>query len=390
MIKIDNKSRCSGCTACAAVCTHDAITMQADTLGFLYPHVDTNKCIECGLCNKVCAFNEEYDKSLNLNNPIVYGVRHKDSNEVATSQSGAAFVAISDYILKNGGIVYGAGYAEHFRVVHKRVTNKEECNELKGSKYVQSDLTGIFRQVKQDLRNGYTVLFTGTPCQTAGLHSFIGKKLRENLLLVDIICHGVPAPYIWRDYLKYLENKHNSRILDVCFRDKRMFGWKSHRESIKFENSQERYSATTYTYVFYKHIMLRHSCGECKYTNLQRPSDITIADFWGYENIVPEITDNKGLSLMLCNTKKGTMLFNNIKDDMTIFPAEISHCRQPNLSKPTKMHPKRMKFESYYKKHGFESAMKRYGKLGWRYQVETLYIKMRTFFGNILRSMGLR
>ena len=390
MIRIDNKSNCCGCTACAAICVHNAITMQPDALGFLYPVVDTSKCVECGLCEKVCAFNENYDKSLNLNQPSVYGVRHKDSNEVETSQSGAAFIAISDYILENGGIVYGVGYAEHFRVIHKRATNKEERNEFKGSKYVQSDLTGIFSQVKQDLRNGYTVLFTGTPCQTANLQSFIGKKLRVNLVLVDIICHGVPSPNIWRDYLFFLEEKYNSKIKDVCFRDKKMFGWKSHRESIQFQNKLERYSATTYTYVFYKHIMLRHSCGECKFTNLQRPSDITIADFWGYENIIPEIADNKGLSVMLLNTSKGNELFNAIKHNMIVFPAKIEHCKQPNLSKPTQIHPQRMEFELYYKNNGFESAMKRYGKLGWRYKAEITYIKIRTFCGDILRTIGLR
>lgn len=234
MIKILDPSQCCGCTACASICAHDAITMKPDKLGFLYPVVDTAKCTGCGLCEKVCAFHENYDKSLNLPLPDAYAARHKDMAEVETSRSGAAFIAISDYILENGGVVYGAGYTDHFRVVHKRATTKEQRNEFKGSKYVQSDLSGVFRQVKQDLRAGLTVLFSGTPCQTAGLHSYVGKKLRENLFLVDIVCHGVPSPFIWRDYISYLEKKHGSEICYVNFRDKDMFGWHAHKETFKF------------------------------------------------------------------------------------------------------------------------------------------------------------
>ena len=234
MIKILDPSQCCGCTACASICAHDAITMEPDKLGFLYPVVDTEKCTGCGLCEKVCAFHENYDKSLNLPLPDAYAARHKDMAEVETSRSGAAFIAISDYILENGGVVYGAGYTDHFRVVHKRATTKEQRNEFKGSKYVQSDLSGVFRQVKQDLRAGLTVLFSGTPCQTAGLHSYVGKKLRENLFLVDIVCHGVPSPFIWRDYISYLEKKHDSEICYVNFRDKDMFGWHAHKETFKF------------------------------------------------------------------------------------------------------------------------------------------------------------
>lgn len=236
MIKIENKEDCCGCTACASICTHDAITMIPDALGFLYPQVDVNKCVECGLCEKVCAFNDHYDTSLNLEKPIAYGARHKNMKEVETSRSGAAFIAISDYILEQGGVVYGAGYAEHFRVVHKRATTKEERNEFKGSKYVQSDMNKVFRQVKEDLRNGLTVLFSGTPCQTSGLNSFVGKRLRERLFLVDIVCHGVPGPYLWRDYLTYLEKIQGSPIVWVNFRDKQKYGWRAHLESFIFKN----------------------------------------------------------------------------------------------------------------------------------------------------------
>ncbi len=234
MIKIDDPRDCCGCTACASICNHNAIKMEPDSLGFLYPNVDPHLCVDCGLCERVCSFNDNYDTSLNLHVPEVYAARHKDVKEVETSRSGAAFIAISDYVLNNNGVVYGAGFKDHFRVVHKRATTSLERDEFKGSKYVQSDLTGVFCRVEQDLRNGRLVLFSGTPCQTSGLNSFIGSKLRENLVLVDIVCHGVPSPYIWRDYIKYLEEKHGSEVCFVNFRDKQKFGWSAHFESFKF------------------------------------------------------------------------------------------------------------------------------------------------------------
>ena len=223
MIKITDTANCCGCTACASICAHEAIIMKPNELGFLYPQVDATKCVECGLCNKVCQFNENYDKSYNLDFPIAYAARHKDINEVMKSRSGAAFVAISDYILDHGGVVYGAGDKDHFRVAHKRATTKEERDEFRGSKYVQSDLRGVFYRVKQDLMNGKMVLFSGTPCQTSGLNSYIGKRLRGNLILADIVCHGVPSPYIWKDYINYIESVNNTSISVVNFRDKEKY-----------------------------------------------------------------------------------------------------------------------------------------------------------------------
>ncbi|MDO5526473.1 MAG: Coenzyme F420 hydrogenase/dehydrogenase, beta subunit C-terminal domain [Prevotella sp.] len=234
MIQIKDPADCCGCTACASICNHNAITMEPDALGFLYPKVDVSKCTDCGLCEKVCAFNDNYDKSLNLPRPYAYAARHNDMDEIMKSRSGAAFVAISDYILEQGGVVYGAGYKDHFRVAHKRATTKEERDEFRGSKYVQSDLIGVFRQVKQDLKNGLTVLFSGTPCQTSGLNSYIGKKLRENLILVDIVCHGVPGPFLWRDYIEFIEKKKGASITVVNFRDKEKYGWGAHHETFKF------------------------------------------------------------------------------------------------------------------------------------------------------------
>lgn len=370
MISIDSPEKCCGCTACASICVHDAITMEPDSMGFLYPKVDANKCVECGLCEKVCQFNDNYDRSLNLDQPLAFAARHKDMGEIMKSRSGAAFVAVSDYILELGGIVYGAGYKDHFRIAHKRAATKEERNELRGSKYVQSDMRGVFRQVKEDLKNGSFVLFSGTPCQTSGLNAFVGGKLRENLYLVDIVCHGVPGPFIWRDYLSFLERKHGSKITYVNFRDKELYGWKAHKETFMFEREEDKIS---YPFLFYQSILFRQSCSICPFTNLQRPSDITLADYWGWERTDSTFNiDDRGCSLVLCNTKKGCALFEAVQNRMNILPADLSNIMQTHLSKPLGMHPDRMKFESSYSKLGLEKTLQRFGYIGIRHSFNSI------------------
>ena len=235
MPNLANVESCTGCTACESVCPCGAIRMEPDGFGFLYPKVDASKCCNCGKCEKACVVCMGYDTSDNLDAPVCYGVRHKRFEEILKSRSGAAFVAISDYVLLHGGVVYGAGYDKHFRVVHKRASCKKERDEFRGSKYVQSDLRGVFRQVIQDLTAGLTVMFTGTPCQTAALNAIVTDDQRKNLLLVDLVCHGVPSPDIWRDYLAYIESKKGKCVVGVDFRDKMRFGWADHRETFTLE-----------------------------------------------------------------------------------------------------------------------------------------------------------
>lgn len=359
MIQIKDPSACCGCTACASICPHDAIIMEPDALGFLFPKVNRTLCVECGLCKKVCQFNDNYDTSLNMVTPKAYAVRHKSIEEVLKSRSGATFVAISDYILEHGGVVYGVGYKDHFRVAHKRATTKEERDEFRGSKYVQSDLTGVFRHIKDDLKSGLLVLFSGTPCQTSGLNAFVGHKLRDKLILIDIVCHGVPSPYIWRDYITYLEKKHDDSIIAVNFRDKEPFGWRDHRETFVLKN-KGKIDSKTYSDIFYKHIMFRHSCGLCHFTNLKRPSDLTLADFWGWEKNVPEMNkDDKGISLVIVNTSKGWSLLESVKESLLTKEVDIKNCMQPNLQHPSYIHPCRMTFEKDYQKKGFSYVIQK-------------------------------
>ncbi len=366
MVDIKGKKECCGCTACAAICPHDAITMQPDRLGFLYPSVDKQRCVDCGLCLKVCSFSPDYDKSHNLEMPYAYGARHKDMSEVESSRSGGAFIALSDLILERGGVVYGVGYVDHFRAAHKRATTKAERDEFKGSKYVQSDLSGVFPQVKADLKAGLEVLFSGTPCQTSGLLAYVGEKLRSKLYVIDLICHGVPSPYVWRDYVAHVEQNFGKRATQVSFRDKTNRGWSAHVESFTFDNNV--YYSDVYTYLFYEHIMFRQSCGNCYFTNTNRPSDMTIADFWGWQKVDAEFNrDDKGCSLLFCNSQKGVEWFDKIRNRLNVIETPMESCMQPNLEHPSLVSPNREKFEQDFEQRGFEYILERYGNVGWRY-----------------------
>lgn len=377
MIHIDSPENCCGCSACKSICPKHAIYMEPDALGFLYPKVDMEKCINCGLCEKVCAFNDHYDTSLNFDIPLAFGVRHKDMKEVESSRSGAAFIALSDWVLEHGGSVYGAGYVGHFRVAHKRATTKEERNEFKGSKYVQSDPGKTFELVKNDLKNGLIVMYSGTACQIAGLKAFVGPKLLDNLFLVDIVCHGVPSPYIWKDYIAYVEKKYGSQVVAVNFRDKSKIGWRQHKESISFANGK-RILSYDYTYLFYQHIALRKSCATCFFCNTKRPSDVTLADFWGWEKTNPEINkDDKGVSLVLINTPKGKKIFDDVSRNIEFFTAKLENVLQPNLLHPTKFHYMRPQFEKDYSSKGFVFVGKRYGSLGIVYRIKKIIQRIK-------------
>jgi coenzyme F420-reducing hydrogenase beta subunit len=390
MILYTKKEDCCGCTACASACPHEAIIMTPDDLGFLYPQIDSEKCTECGLCRKVCAFNAQYSKKDNLETPLVYAARHKNIEEVETSRSGAVFIALSDWIIGSGGVVYGVGYVDHFRVVHKRAETKEARDEFKGSKYVQSDLNTVFPQIKTDLKAGLKVLFSGTPCQTSGLKSFLSNSDTSNLFICDIICHGVPSPYFWRDYLAYIEKKE--KVISVNFRDKSELGWAAHNESFTFDNHKTY--THIYTYIFYQHIMLRSSCSVCCFTNFQRPSDITIADFWGWEKVDKSFNDDdKGVSLVLINTPKGKDWFGVVKDNLNYIESNTIDCLQPNLQYPTQLHKCSSDFEKYYKKYGFRFVLMRFGNVGVFYTlrrcveiIKKLLIKMFCSFNKPSRS----
>ena len=373
MINVTDPSKCCGCSACLAVCPHDAVAMKADALGFPYPHVDESRCVECGLCEKVCAFvpdaagHEKVSEDIKVE---ARAFRHEDADVVSDSQSGGAFTALSDLILNEGGVIYGAAFDEEHMVRHIRVVTADERAALRGSKYVQSDLNGSFMAVKDDLMGGRRVMFVGSPCQVAGLKSYIPDSLQENLVLVDFICHGVPSPAVWKDYVRYMSRHGN--IVKACFRDKSEGGWKIHKESFVYENGKKR-TGDTYRILFYKNIMLRHSCAVCPYDVANHKSDVTIADFWGVDEIAPALDGNAGTSMVICNTARGQELLDKASENMMTAPVVLDYDfmsrRNPNLIRPAKIYKDRMKFEEEYAAKGFLSVARHWSDLGLRYRL---------------------
>lgn len=356
-----SKSECCGCSACVDVCPVAAITMQQDAEGFLYPRIDESKCIHCGKCDRVCAFHAFPERLPPYASPRAFGVRHIDLPTRESSRSGAAFVGFSDIILNRGGVVYGAAMAADLTVSHIRAVTAEERDRMKGAKYVQSDIRGIYPQVASDLEQDRPVLFSGTPCQVAGLRGYLKERRisDERLICCDMVCHGVPSPAIWKDYLTMIENDHGRKILSANFRDKDL-GWEAHCESVLLEGEEKKRFLRDYTDLFYQHIMLRPSCAACPFCNTNRPGDLTMADFWGIEKHDPAFNDNRGVSLVLVNSPEGAALYDEARKAFTDFEADIADCLQPNLIRPSIPSPRRAQFWRDYQTMPFPRFLKKY------------------------------
>jgi coenzyme F420-reducing hydrogenase beta subunit len=376
------KENCSGCTACMNICSKNAISMQVDEEGFLYPHINNELCVECGLCTRICPFHDDYSTNENFDTPLVYAVKHKSDDVRLSSSSGGMFTAISDYVLDENGVIYGVDFDENFVVCHKRATTVNERDKFKGSKYVQSDLNQIFKAVKDDLILNRYVLFTGTPCQTAGLYSYLNNKVNtKKLFMCDIVCHGTPSPKIWREYINFMTAKHKKKISQYHFRYK----WRGINVLMKFNDGSSIHNKNdllTFINLFFSHVVLRPSCHNCKFTNFHRPSDITIADFWGIEKCKPEFEDNKGVSLVLLNTPKGQRLFDEIKRELVYEVSNAKDCPHPNLQHPSVASPKREEFWNDYYKYGFVYVIKKYVDYG-------LVAQSKILVKKILRKMKL-
>ena len=277
------------------------------------------------------------------------------------SRSGGAFVAISSLILEQKGAVYGAGYSQEndfHRIIHKRATTKHARNEFCGSKYVQSDLADTFPSIKSDLESGLPVLFSGTGCQVGALHTYLGKEY-DNLYTIDIVCHGAPSPKIWSDYLDMREKEYQGKVTGVNFRNKKTHGWKKHRELIKI--GDQKIDSRVYTNLFYKELVSRPSCYQCIYANTNRPGDITIADFWGHEKAIPDKwDDDKGISLVLVNTKQGMHIWEKAREQMEWVDCTGYPFRHQNMKRPTKKSELYDAFWSDYTSNGFEYCVKKY------------------------------
>ena len=314
MIDVIDKNKCCACHACYNICPVNAISMIEDEKGFKYPTVDKEKCINCGKCENICPILNEIKIDIN---PNAYACINKKDEIRLKSSSGGVFSLFAKYILDKQGVVFGATWNSDFSEVnHIYVTKEEELKKIRGAKYLQSNISDTYKKVKEFLDNDRFVLFSGTPCQIFGLKKYLNKEY-EKLILQDIICHGVPSPLVWKKYKEFREN--NNKTNNVEFRNKDYEGWNKYHIKMEFNDTTTynvKHDNDIYMKAFLSNIALRDSCTDCKFKTKDRISDITLADFWGINNILPEMNDEKGTSLVIVNSKKGEMIFNEISEEM--------------------------------------------------------------------------
>ena len=289
----------------------------------------------------------------------VYLVRHRNPEVVAQSRSGGVFTALSDAVLSLGGAVYGCMMESPETAVHHRASTKEERDLFRGSKYIQSEMRGCFRQVRTDLENGIPVLFSGTGCQVAGLYQFLEGTDISGLTTMDIVCHGTSSPKLWREYIHWMKRKYGNEISEVKFRDKR-YGWKAHLETVR--TGDTLHTTANYRVLYLKGAFLRPSCYECPFSRLKRRSDITIGDAWGIETMNTPLNDDKGCSLVLVNSERGRGLFERCRPDITAESVDLKNYLQHNLYEPSAKPADRRKYWEYLNQRGFDALTKRYGK----------------------------
>lgn len=384
-MKSVEKTKCCGCTACQHACPQNAITMKEDKQGFKYPEIDVLRCTHCGLCRKICPFTML--KKSATPHYQVFAARHKSKAVLERSSSGGMFTAFSDYVLDRGGTVYGCKYDSDFKLVHLRVADRSGRDSLCGSKYVQSDLGDCYVQIREDLTDGKDVCFIGTPCQCAGLQSFLTKTDHSKLVTVALICHGVPSPKLFREYLDYCNEKRKAKITDYEHRPKHRH-W-GHIERARFiydngDSDSDSVLSQGWKWLFYSNAALRPCCYECPWAKGGHTADVTVGDYWGIEECMPDFYDRMGVSAVLINTPKGEYVFDEVADTLEIrrscFEDVIK--KNPNLTAPSKPLTDREKFWSVYRQKGFSALIARYGHIN-------LYYRIRNTVGRLLRKAGL-
>ena len=362
-INKNNRNKCNGCTACKIGCPTNCISMKEDNLGFLYPHVDENKCIDCSFCERVCPELNQKSNIISFQKEV-YAAFSKNDSLRKNSSSGGIFSLIATSVIMDKGIVFGAAFEEDFHSVkHILIYSIEDLHKIRGSKYAQSNLNNTFVEVKKNLDEGKKVLFSGTPCQIAGLNSFLQKRY-DNLYLIDFVCHGVPAPSVWKEYIKYLEKKAKGKACYVTFRDKRN-GWANYSLKVIFNNKKsyiKEYSDDMYMRGFLHDYYLRPSCYDCAHKGIDRISDITLGDLWGADKIIPEHNDDKGISLVIVSSSKGSDLLKGIKNNVCSVPIDISDVLLANsaLIDSAKMHQGVVAFEKEFQNYSIESILRKY------------------------------
>lgn len=360
MIKLLEKKDCCGCYACLNSCPTSCIEMQEDMEGFVYPTIDEEKCINCGLCEKVCPVLQVQQPHIPLS---VYAAKAQSVDIREKSSSGGIFTLLAERVIADKGVVFGACFNEQYEVVHHYTSTQEGLSAFRGSKYVQSKIGDTYKKVETFLKSGNKVLFSGTPCQVRGLHLYLKKKY-TNLLTVDFICHGVPSPKVWRTYLtELMEIVSTNTISQINFRDKKSgwlnFGFSfdlSHKHHI-LHLSEPKY-INLYLRGFLHDLYIRPSCHSCPTRSLTSGSDITLGDYWGVRKILPAFMDDKGISAVLINTELGLHTFESLPCDVQVTTYEDVLKGNQSLEKSHPVSAKRETFFSLLDKRSFSSLIK--------------------------------
>ena len=394
-IKEIPKSECCGCTACESVCQNRAIKMNHDEQGFLYPYLDETICIDCGKCLRVCKSSQDISKGVYYS----YASKNRDDEFRRRSSSGGVAHALCVEIIKRGGVIYGVRVSENIEKVFTcRAASIAECDGFFGSKYVQADLKDTFHEVLNDLSNHKWVLYIATSCHIAGLRSFLDEVMCniDNLITVDFICHGVPSPLIYRDYIRFLKRNPFKNLCRFDFRTKNR-GWGNGSQNFgctilyksKFRVPKTLIEETDNTLsriflrIFFSNVCLRPKCYSCNFASEFKPSDITIADFWGCKDAHPDFFDDKGVSAVLTPSLKGDDLLKSANLDMIISSIDkISH-KQSNMHMHSMKSEKYDEFWTMYSNYGFKAIARKYGG----YTIKNLlkdtiiYQRLKTFIG---------
>ena len=308
---------CTGCSACLNSCPLNCISMSADGHGFRYPYVDRSSCINCGKCESACPVHKVGEPK--LLNSVFYGCKHIDDDVRRHSSSGGFFYELARNVISSGGVVFGVAFSNDFhKVGHVQASTLDELEPIRISKYVQSEVESTFPLVKTALVQGRQVLFSGTPCQIAGIKSYIGE-VPDNLILTEVVCHGVPSPKVWDIYLSGLEKEQGSRVKYISFRDKSK-SWRRSDFLALFENGEEvrqPNSENPYMKAFLRNLSLRPSCTRCRFKSFSSGADITMGDFWGSTEMGNSYNDDVGISVVALNTPKGHSSFDSVKDNLT-------------------------------------------------------------------------
>lgn len=328
--------KCTGCSSCVAICAKNAISMVPDDHGFPHPVINHSICTSCGFCQRTCPQNQAMP--LSEKQSVFAGLSFDDELREASS-SGGIFSELANSVLRKEGLVFGATYDEDLNVHHIGISSVADLHRLRGSKYVQSCIGTTYMEAKVALLQGKQVLFSGTPCQIAGLYAFLGKKYC-NLLTVDILCHGVPSPTVFRTFLSSLQKQFNSPIVNISFRSK-IPGWKNYTTQIVLQDgTKKQLPFNSFMTGFLSNIYLRESCYQCRYATTNRVGDITLGDYWSYQESAPEHIENddRGISLIICSTDKGHAALANLHRKLSLANRTLSDAKRGNaiLDHPSK------------------------------------------------------